>query len=271
MILAIFFLSGWLSDRLHWAKQLKSRTSKIVNHQVSVWIHRLNFVVIALIWLHVNVIPRIANVPYFTIVFDIYTVIFIAIYFYKKFITDADMKNSGEVIVNESLTTNIQKLSLKLNKYAKVYKAGDFYFLSFRQKGKSTEFHPFSVASKPKKDQLNFIVHKVGDFTKNIDQYSVGTKVYLEGLYGLFDQEVKDASGPIILYTLGTGIAPLLSLAQEYTDRKKLHLIWSTNNQEDYFTEEMKTLQNKGLKVDKKQHRYSIDELKQIISNRELS
>ena len=230
MILAIFFLSGWLSDRLHWAKQLKSRTSKIVNHQVSVWIHRLNFVVIALIWLHVNVIPRIANVPYFTIVFDIYTVIFIAIYFYKKFITDADMKNSGEVIVNESLTTNIQKLSLKLNKYA-----------------------------------------KVGDFTKNIDQYSVGTKVYLEGLYGLFDQEVKDASGPIILYTLGTGIAPLLSLAQEYTDQKKLHLIWSTNNQEDYFTEEMKTLQNKGLKVDKKQHRYSIDELKQIISNRELS
>ena len=143
MILAIFFLSGWLSDRLHWAKQLKSRTSKIVNHQVSVWIHRLNFVVIALIWLHVNVIPRIANVPYFTIVFDIYTVIFIAIYFYKKFITDADMKNSGEVIVNESLTTNIQKLSLKLNKYAKVYKLEIFTFFHLDKRENRLSFIHF--------------------------------------------------------------------------------------------------------------------------------
>lgn len=242
MILAIFFLSGWLSDRLNWAKQLKSRTSKVVNHQVSVWIHRLNFVVIALIWLHVNVIPRIANVPYFTIVFDIYTVIFIAIYFYKKFITDADMKNSGEVVINQPLTHNIQKLSLKLNKDAKEYNAGDFYFLSFRAKGKSTEAHSFSVASKPKKDQLDFIIHKVGNFTKNIDQYEVGTPVHLEGPYGLFNQEAKNAQGPIVLYALGTGIAPLLSLAQEYTGKKDIHLIWSTSSKENYFTDKLKTL-----------------------------
>lgn len=170
MILAIVFLSGWLSDRIAWVRKFKTNLG--LKHQVSLWIHRLNFVVIALIWLHVNVIPRIANVPYFTIVFDIYTVIFLAFYFYKKFITDADMKNSGEVIVNEPLTSNIQKLSLKLNKDAKSYKAGDFYFISFREKGKSTEAHPFSVASKPQKDQLDFIIHKVGDFTKNIGHWN---------------------------------------------------------------------------------------------------
>lgn len=100
MILAIVFLSGWLSDRIAWVRKFKTNLG--LKHQVSLWIHRLNFVVIALIWLHVNVIPRIANVPYFTIVFDIYTVIFLAFYFYKKFITDADMK-----IVGKSLLMNL--------------------------------------------------------------------------------------------------------------------------------------------------------------------
>lgn len=122
------------------------------------------------------------------------------------------------------------------------YNAGDFYFLSFRAKGKSTEAHSFSVASKPKKDQLDFIIHKVGNFTKNIDQYEVGTPVHLEGPYGLFNQEAKNAQGPIVLYALGTGIAPLLSLAQEYTGKKDIHLIWSTSSKENYFTDKLKTL-----------------------------
>lgn len=92
----------------------------------------------------------------------------------------------------------------------------------------------------------------------------------MEGPYGLFDQEVKDSNGPIVLYALGTGIAPLLSLAQEYTGKKDIHLIWSTSSKEDYFTDELKELKNKGLVVNKKQHRYSETELKQIISDDEF-
>lgn len=180
------------------------------------------------------------------------------------------MKNSGEVIANEPLTSNIQKLSLKLNKDAKTYQAGDFYFVSFKEKEKLTEAHPFSTASKPQKDQLDFIIHKVGDFTKNIDQYRVGTKVHLEGPYGLFDQEVKDSNGPIVLYALGTGIAPLLSLAQEYTNKKDIHLIWSTSSSENYFTNELTELENRGVHIDQRQHRYSNSDLKKIISNNEL-
>lgn len=98
----------------------------------------------------------------------------------------------------------------------------------------------------------------------------IGTQVHLEGPYGLFDQEVKDSNGPIVLYALGTGIAPLLSLAQEYTGKKDIHLIWSTSSKEDYFTDELKELKNKGLVVNKKQHRYSETELKQIISDDEF-
>ena len=121
IIYAIIFLSGWISDRSATFRKIKNRLEKVFNHQLSVWIHRLNFVVIALIWIHVNVIPRIANVPYFDLIFDIYTLIFIGLYAYQKFIVDADMRNSGVVSESVALTPQIQQLTIKLNKKARNY------------------------------------------------------------------------------------------------------------------------------------------------------
>lgn len=266
IIYAIIFLSGWISDRSAAFRKIKNRLEKVFNHQLSVWIHRLNFVVIALIWIHVNVIPRIANVPYFVLIFDIYTLIFIGLYAYQKFIVDADMRNSGIVSKSVTLTPQIQQLTIKLNKKAKNYHAGDFYFASFRGKGISSEAHPFSVLSKPSKDSVSFIIHRVGDFTKKIDQIKIGTKVHLDGPYGLFDSEIKTSEDPIILYGLGTGIAPLLSLAKEYAGKKKICLIWSTNSKKDYFVDEIEKLAENNVEINVKEHRFSDDELNKILT-----
>lgn len=266
IIYAIIFLSGWISDRSAAFRKIKNRLEKVFNHQLSVWIHRLNFVVIALIWIHVNVIPRIANVPYFVLIFDIYTLIFIGLYAYQKFIVDADMRNSGIVSKSVAITPQIQQLTIKLNKKAKNYHAGDFYFVSFRGKGISSEAHPFSVLSKPSKDSVSFIIHRVGDFTKKIDQVKIGTKVHLDGPYGLFDIEIKASEDPIILYGLGTGIAPLLSLAKEYAGKKKIRLIWSTNSKKDYFVDEIEKLAENNVEINIKEHRFSDDELNKILT-----
>lgn len=269
LVYAIFFLSGWLSDRSNAIRNLKAKLEKAFNHQFSVWIHRLNFVVIGLIWLHVNVIPRIANISYFLIVFDIYTLVFITAYAYQKFISDADMRNSGTVKENIPLTPNIQKFTIDLNKTAKPYHAGDFYFVSFRGKGISSEAHPFSVMTRPSKHEVGFIIHQVGDFTKKITHVSPGTKVHLDGPYGLFNSEVEETNGPVILYAIGTGIAPLISLAEEYAGKKALHIIWSTSSSEDYFNLRLDQLEQNGVKVDKKQHRFSDEELNTILTNEE--
>lgn len=266
IVYALVFLSGWISDRSASFRKIKNKLEKVFNHQLSVWIHRLNFVVIALIWLHVNVIPRIANVPYFVLTFDIYTLVFIGLYAYQKFIVDADMSNSGIVSESIELTPQIQQLTIKLNKKAKNYHAGDFYFVSFREKGISSEAHPFSVVSKPNKDSVSFIIHRVGDFTKQIDQIKVGTKVHLDGPYGLFDSEIKKSEDPIILYGLGTGIAPLLSLAKEYAGDKKIRLIWSTNSKKDYFIDEIEKLAENNVEINVKEHRFSDDELNKILT-----
>lgn len=270
IIYAIIFLSGWLTDRSSALRKIKTQLEKVFHHQLSVWIHRLNFVVIALIWLHVNLIPRIANVPYFTLVFDLYTLVFLALYIYQKFIADADMKNGGEVAANMVLTDHIRKIVISLNQKAKKYHAGDFYFVSFRDKDFSSEAHPFSVLSRPNAESVEFMINQVGDFTKKIDQVKVGTKVHLDGPYGLFDSEVKDSSQPIVLYALGTGIAPLLSLAEEYAGKKKLHLVWSMNSASNYLAERIEALKASGVKIDAKQHRFSEEELGQILSNEEI-
>lgn len=143
VVYAVLFLSGWLTERSLAVRKIKLRLEQVFHYQASVWIHRLNFVVIALIWLHVHVIPRLGSVPYFTVVFDLYTLVFIAAYVYQKLIVDARMDNGGAVVNNIALTPHIRKLTIALKHTAKPYQAGDFYFVSFRNSKVGSEPHPF--------------------------------------------------------------------------------------------------------------------------------
>lgn len=269
MVYAIVFMSGWLTEKIPTVLKFKEKMSKVFTHQVSLWLHRLNFVVITLIWLHVQVIPRLSNVPQFNLVFNVYTAVFLLLYLYKKFVADANENQRGKVVENIALTDNIQKLTIKLNSKAPKYKAGDFYFLSF--KTISSEKHPFSVMSKPNNEKAEFIIQEVGDFTKKVPKIPVKSLVQMEGPFGLFDKEVKQAAGPIILYGLGTGIAPLLSLAQEYSNRKDLHIIWSINNETNYVKTILESLKKDGVKIDMQKYRFSNEQLKQILTDKEIN
>lgn len=269
VIFAVIFLSGYLADHFKLFARIKSR----LPHQVSLWIHRLNFVVIGLIWLHVHVIPRIRNVPYFSLVFDLYTLFFLGLYVYQKFIGDADMRQSATLVDNKQLAPNVQQITLKLNDKADSFKAGDFYFLSFRDKSKriSSEKHPFSVAGVAS-DKVKFIIHKVGDFSKQIDQVPIGTSVKLEGPFGLFDQEINEYSdSPIILYALGTGIGPMLSLAEKYASTRQVHLVWSRGQSENYVKDRLDELIKQGVRVDQQQHRFNDQQLKETFSRDEIN
>lgn len=84
VLYASFFLSGWLVDRFPIAAKVKQRLQFIFKHQLSLWIHRLNFVVIGLIWLHVHLIGRINRITDFIILFDIYTAVGLGLYAWKN-------------------------------------------------------------------------------------------------------------------------------------------------------------------------------------------
>lgn len=223
---AVFFLSGWLVDRWAVLQHFKAwLEDHFLKHQVTLWLHRLNLVAIALIWLHVQLIDRV-HVPGFMLVFNVYTVVALVIYLAWKI----HPTNIGGIISsNQSVDGDVQKLSIQLNASQAQYYAGDFYFLTIHQPGFSREAHPYSVANVPQPGQLAFNIQRRGDDTTHLVYLPVGVSVRLAGPYGLFSQQVEQASGPVILYGLGTGLAPLLSLAGEYGRREAVHLLWTSS------------------------------------------
>lgn len=275
IVYAVFFLSGWLVDRLRRLGQLKTWLEQhLLSHQVTMWVHRLNWLVIALIWLHVHLIPRLGMVPGFRLVFDVYTGLAILLYLWGK-LGRGRYHTSATVQENITLGPTIQELTLKLAAGSASYRAGDFYFLSFRNApGISKEAHPFSVSSAPQTqpDELHFMIRQRGDFTRQIAQIPVGAQVKLEGPFGMFDQVVKNSPGPMILYGLGSGVAPLLSLAQQYAGQKDLHLLWSGPQVTDtHYQGYLTRLKERGIRVDAQHHRFTLKDLKKIINANELA
>jgi len=87
LLFAVFFLSG-VFNRWPLVARLKQKLQVVFKHQVSVWIHRFNFVAIGLIWWHVHLFGRITNLTSFLILFDAYTVVTIGFYVWQHFIAD---------------------------------------------------------------------------------------------------------------------------------------------------------------------------------------
>lgn len=274
IVYAILFLSGWLVDWVQWVRILKGILERhVFKHQVSIWLHRLNWLAVALIWLHVQLIARL-NVPGFRLVFNAYTILAILAYAVWK-IRWSVAASAGVVVKNEAIDDQLQKVVIRLSTTQPAYQAGDFYFVSFRDKNNvSYETHPFSVASAPRQNgnELTLTIHRLGDFTRKVSQIPVGTAVKLAGPFGQFDQEVSAANGPVILYGLGSGIAPLLSLANQYAVQKKLHLIWSGPQVNDeYYQQQLASLRKQGVQVDAQHHRFDETQLCDLISDAEVA
>lgn len=270
LLYSVFFLSGWLVDRSAWLKKLKDQSRGIFSHQLTMWIHRLNLLVVALIFVHVNVIPRLSSLPGFVVVFDLYTLLAIGSYAYKKLVQDHG--HQAEVKAVRHLNDHVIELTLTQPANLPAPQAGDFYFVSFLHNHElGREAHPFSLANNPQADgNLVLQIEQLGDFTQKLEAVKPGERVELEGPFGSFAEEVKAASVPVILYGLGSGIAPLLSIAKAFAGQKKIHIIWSQGHaQGKYYDQMMAELRQLGIKVDYQPHRFRKLLLDQILTAEE--
>ncbi|CAJ2233244.1 iron reductase [Companilactobacillus paralimentarius] len=273
---AAFFMSGWLINYFKVADTLKRRLNHLFKHQLSVWIHRLNLVAIALIFLHVQLITRISSITEFIILFDLYSAIVVVLYVINKIILMNRI--NGIVIANKKLNDDTQQLQVKLKGHKRTYSAGDFYFISFENvSGLGIESHPFSVSSAPRLETniVSFTIQDVGDFTQKISTIPLNTRVKMEGPFGLFNKLIKSESkgAPLVLWGLGTGIAPLLSIAKEYAGTRSIHVIWTAQSRDKlYYSNEFKELEQKynNFKYFEKIHRIKSDEFKNILSTNEI-
>ncbi|MFF3712960.1 FAD-binding oxidoreductase [Streptomyces phaeochromogenes] len=233
---SVFFLSGWLVDRSRLLLRIKGFLEIAFRHQFSVWIHRLNLVIVTMIWLHAHLLVRVNQYFGFMVLFDFYTVMTLGIYAWKKWIAP-DAYLQGTVASSDMLGGSTRKVSVHLDTRAATLRPGDFFFLSFKGSSSvSGEWHPFSVTDDDR-ETLTFTIRQHGDFTRRLDNVELGTRVRLEGPFGRFESIIQghDREAPLVLVGMGAGVAPLLSLAAAHHTTRDIHLLWSVRTPEDAY------------------------------------
>jgi hypothetical protein len=137
-----------------------------------------------------------------------------------------------EVVSVREVAHKIYELTIKArNSRILNYQAGQFAWLKLKSTAPLFE-NPFSFSSAPdmggreNKDQLQFLIKDVGDFTHQVSELKEGDLIYLDAPYGNFGQSCfKHIEGNIVLIAGGAGIAPIISILRGLTHTKNAKLL----------------------------------------------
>lgn len=111
--------------------------------------------------------------------------------------------------------------------------AGQFMILRFLKKGYWSQAHPFSMSILPDGKQLRVTIKNVGDFTAKVQEISMGTKVFIDGPYGVFT-DLFGVSEKVLMIAGGIGITPIRSLMERLLQKgKEVTLLYSTRTEAD--------------------------------------
>lgn len=122
-------------------------------------------------------------------------------------------------------------------------RAGQFFKFRFLSRGLWWQVHPFALSAAPNGRWLRITVKRVGDFTGAIPGIRPGTRVLIQGPYGVFTS-VRRRQPRAVLIAGGIGITPLRALIEEMPQRKNgITLLYRSRTWADVvFKEELEHL-----------------------------
>src|SRR4051794_18224624 len=91
---------------------------------------------------------------------------------------------------------------------------GQFFQWRFLVPGMWWQAHPYSISSVPDGDQLRITVKDLGDHSRGLASLAAGTRVAVEGPYGVFTPDSR-TSDKVLLVGAGVGSAPVLAILQD--------------------------------------------------------
>jgi predicted ferric reductase len=133
------------------------------------------------------------------------------------------IKENDEVISLYISGKNIENFKIK---------SGQFMILRFLDKNFWWEAHPFSLSYGSENRPLRITPKQLGDFTKKLSLLKKGTKVYIDGPYGVFTEE-QSTEQKVLLIAGGIGITPIRSLLESMLLHKKDIIVLYTNKTQD--------------------------------------
>jgi predicted ferric reductase len=92
-------------------------------------------------------------------------------------------------------------------------KAGHFFFWRFLTEGFWYTKHPFSLSEAPSGDSFRITVKNLGDHSARLGKIPVGTRVFVEGPFGVFIAE-SGVEPKVLLIAGGIGITPVRALLE---------------------------------------------------------
>ncbi len=112
-------------------------------------------------------------------------------------------------------------------------KAGQFYLLRIMTAKQWWRPHPFSLSAAPNEDYVRFTVGDRGDDTALMQNLKVGTKVMLEGPYGVFTED-RRTKEKVTLICAGIGVPPIRALAESMVAKPgDITIIYRTRDNDD--------------------------------------
>ena len=129
--------------------------------------------------------------------------------------------------------------------------AGQFYMLRVLTPQQWWRPHPFSISAAPNNEFVRFTIGARGDDTEMMQNLKPGTRIVLEGPYGVFTEERRTRE-KVVLLAAGIGAPPIRSLAESMAARPgDVTIIYRVRETEDaaLLSELTEIARNRGFRM----------------------
>ncbi len=156
------------------------------------------------------------------------------LFFRHGFIVERLERESADAVSLYISGKNLERFSIK---------PGQFMILRFLSKQLWWQAHPFSLSMMPNGKELRITVRELGDFTRQLKDVIPGTKIMIDGPYGVFT-DFFGSSSKILCIAGGIGITPIRSLMEHMLAKgKHVVLLYANRTQQTtVFTKELADL-----------------------------
>ena len=137
----------------------------------------------------------------------------------------------SDAVAESSDSTSIYISGRKLKSFQA--KSGQFFIIRLVTPGQWWRAHPFSLSAAPTDNTLRFTVGNRGDDTALMQNIKAGTRVILEGPYGVFTEDRRTQEN-VVLIAAGIGAPPIRALAESIAARPgDVSIIYRIRNKND--------------------------------------
>mgnify|MGYP002387751689 CR=1 FL=1 len=249
-VTAVIFLTAMIAFSI-WRKKLKIEYTRW-----RVWHGVLATLAVLLPTFHVILARYYLNTPWKQVFWISYGAFWVGLLIYIRILKPLLLqKRPYEIVSVLPERGNAWSLTVKpVGHKGFSFMPGQFAWITVGSSTFAESEHPFSISSKPDSSgNLTFTIKELGDFTREVKNFKVGQRVYVDGPFGHFSVDRHPHAEQFTFIAGGVGITPIMSSLRTLAhrgDKRPLLLLYANRDWDNViFREELDSLR-KTLNLD---------------------